>query len=87
MAVDLIRLTPPDAWHTDQIDEQDREAVDYKLTALGPARTRIDLLVTERWLIPQHLSREETLRRVTGAWDRYATQIEARFRAGKPARG
>jgi hypothetical protein len=48
VAVDLVRLAPPDAWHTDRIDEQDRESVDYKLTALGSATTRIDLFVTER---------------------------------------
>jgi len=87
VAVDLIRLSPPDAWHTDQIDEEDRESVDYQLTALGKTRTRIDLLVTERWVVPGHLSRPETLRRVQGAWDRYAAQVETRFRSGKPAKG
>jgi len=67
VAVDLVRLAPPDAWHTNQIDERDLEAVDYKLTALGTAKTRIDLLVTERWLTPEHLSRNDTLQRVSGA--------------------
>jgi hypothetical protein len=87
VAVDLIRLNPPDAWHTDQIDEDDRETVDYRLTSLGPERTRLDLLVTERWLIRDHPSRAETRRRVEGAWERYAPQIEDRFRRGRPARG
>jgi hypothetical protein len=87
VAVDSIRLCPPDAWHTDQIDERDLEAVDYQLTALGPARTRIDLLVTERWLTPVHLSRAETRRRVRAAWDRCASHIEARYQSGRPARG
>jgi hypothetical protein len=87
IAVDLIRLSPPRAWHTDQIDEEDRETVDYRLTSLGPTKTRIDLLVTERWLVPKHLSRAETLQRVSGAWERYAGLIEDRFRRGLPAKG
>jgi hypothetical protein len=87
VAVDLVRLSPPNRWHTDQIDEQDRESVDYQLTALGARRTRLDLLVTERWLIPEHLSSEETSRRVQGAWDRYAAEIESRFQSGRPAKG
>jgi hypothetical protein len=87
VAVDVVRLSPPDAWHTDQIDEEDREAVDYRLTALGPRRTRLDLLVTERWLVPKHLSRGETRQRLNGAWNRYVPQIEARYRRGRPAQG
>ena len=87
VAVDVIRLNPPNAWHTDQIDEDDRESVDYRLTALGRARTRIDLLVTERWLTPRYPTRPELIRRVQGAWERYAPQIEARYRSGRPAKG
>ena len=87
VAVDVIRLAPPDAWHTDQIDEQDRETVDYKLTALGAARTRLDLIVTERWVTPKHLGRAETLQRLSGAWDRYVAQIETRYRSGQSSKG
>ena len=87
VAVDVIRLEPPDSWHTDQIDEDDRETVDYQLTRLGPARTRIDLRVTERWISPTFLRREETRQRVRTAWDRYASQIEDRYRRGRPAKG
>jgi hypothetical protein len=87
VAVDVIRLAPPDAWHTDQIDEQDRETVDYKLVALGATKTRLDLLVTERWVTPNHLSRAGTVRRLSGAWDRYIAQIETRYRSGRRAKG
>ena len=87
VAVDVIRLNPPRAWHTDQIDEEDRETVDCRLTALGASRTRIYLLVTERWVVPTHLTRDETRRRVRAAWDRYGAQIEDRFTRGRPAKG
>ena len=87
VAVDLLRLSPPNAWHTDQIDEEDRETVDYTLTALGPRRTRLDLRVTERWVVPEHPDRTGTLERLTGAWNRYIPRIEARYRSGRPAKG
>ncbi len=87
IAVDLIRLEPPDRWHTDQIDEEDRESVDYQLTALGPERSRLDLLVTERWIVPKHLSRVELRQRVSASWDRYVGLMEVRYRRGLPAKG
>jgi len=87
VAVDVIRLSPPNAWHTDQIDEEDRESVDYRLTALGPAKTRLDLLVTERWLVPDHPDPAGTLERLKGAWSRYVPQIEARYRSGRRPKG
>lgn len=87
IAVDLVRLAPPNAWHTDQIDEEDREAVDYRLTALGARRTRLDLLITERWVIPHPPSGADVRRRASGAWDRYKAFIEESYRSGRPARG
>jgi hypothetical protein len=87
VAVDLVRLRPPRSWHTDQIDETDRESVDYRLTSLGRSRTRIELLVTERWLTPEYPTARQLRDRVRGAWDRYGAAIEERFRAGRPAKG
>ena len=87
VAVDLVRLTPPYRWHTDQIDEQELETVDYRVRRRGRERSRLEVRVTDRWMTPHHLARAETARRVRGAWERYAGQIEARYRNGLPARG
>jgi len=87
VAVDLVRLQPPNAWHTDQIDEEDRESVDYRLTSLGPSRTRIELLITERWVVPDHQSAAGVRERANAAWDRYKAFIEDRYRGGRPAKG
>lgn len=87
VAVDVVRLDPPNAWHTDQIDEQDRETVDYKLTALGREKTQLELLVTERWVVPDYPSRSDVMRRVRNAWDRYGALIEARYQSGRAAHG
>ncbi|MGA7846550.1 MAG: hypothetical protein WCB18_05635, partial [Thermoplasmata archaeon] len=59
IAVDLVRLNPPHSWHLDQIDETDRQSLDYRVSAMGRARTRLHLLVTERWLTPDHPTKEE----------------------------
>src|SRR5215472_16917489 len=36
VTIDLVRLDPPSDWHTEQIDVNDRMAVDYHLVRLGP---------------------------------------------------
>lgn len=87
VAVDLVRLEPPDRWHTDQIDEEELETVDYKVTSIGPERTRLAVHVTDRWTTRRFLSRAETTRRVSGAWDRYVERIESRYQSGLPAKG
>lgn len=87
IAIDLVRLAPPNAWHTNQIDEQDLMALTYRLTAVGAKRTRLDLLVTERWMTPDHPTRAEITDRVKATWDRLAAAVEARYRSRKPAKG
>jgi hypothetical protein len=87
IAVDLVRLNPPRSWHLDQIDETDRQAVDYQVTTVGRARTRLQLLVTERWVTPEFPTREALRAQVARTWARFAVALEADYRAGRPARG
>jgi len=87
IAVDVVRLDPPADWHTDQIDERDRMALDYHLVRLGPRKTRLELYVTERWVTPDFPTRRELRRRVSETWDRFSAALEERYRSGAPARG
>jgi len=87
IAVDVVRLHPPADWHTDQIDETDRMALDYHLVRLGPRKTRLELYVTERWVTRDFPTPRELRRRVSATWGRLATAIEERYRARAPARG
>jgi hypothetical protein len=87
LTVERIRLNPPRSWHQDQIDETDEQSVDYRVTAVGRARTRFQLLSTERWLTPDFPSREALRAQITTTWTRFAEAIEADYRAGRPARG
>jgi hypothetical protein len=87
IAVDLIRLNPPHSWHLDQIDETDRESLDYRVRAAGRGRTRLQLLVTERWVTPKFPTPEELRAQVARTWTRLAAAIELDYRAGRRARG
>lgn len=87
LAVDVVRLHPPHSWHLDQIDETDRQALDYRVSAVGRGRTRLQLRVTERWVTPKFPTRDALLAQVAKTWARFAAALEADYRAGRPARG
>ena len=87
VAVELVRLIPPDAWHKDQIGVTDLDAVDYKLARLGPGRTRLTIFLTERWMTRTHPSRSQWVRNANRYWDDLVAAVEADYRKGIPARG
>lgn len=87
VAVELVRLRPPDAWHLDQIDEADLNTVDYKLTRLGPKKTRLTLDLVERWMVPNFPSKADWTRNTGIYWGRLVASLEERYRRGLPARG
>jgi len=71
----------------DQIDENDQQAVDYRVSVVGRARTRLQLVVTERWVTPKFPSPEALRAQVATTWARFGAALEADYRAGRPARG
>jgi hypothetical protein len=86
-AVDVIRFNPPRSWHTDQIDETDRNSMDYRVSSVGRARTRLHLVDTVHWITPDFMTREALRALVVKGWAQYAAALEADYRAGRPARG
>jgi hypothetical protein len=87
VTIDLVQLSPPSGWHTDQIDVTDRMAMDYHLVKLGPKRSRLDLLCTERYVTPDFPTPGELRQQVSATWDRLVAAVEERYRSGAPARG
>jgi hypothetical protein len=87
VTVEKIRLNPPRSWHQDQIDETDHQSVDYRVRAVGRARTRLQLLSTERWVTPDFPTREALRAQIARTWARFAAALEADYRAGRPAQG
>jgi hypothetical protein len=87
IAVDLVRLNPPHSWHLDQIDETDQQSLDYRVSTVGRGRSRLHLLVTERWVTSEFPTPEALRAQVARTWARFIAAIEADYRAGRPARG
>jgi hypothetical protein len=87
IAVELVGLNPPRSWHLDQIDETDQQSLDYRVRAVGRGRTRLELLVTERWVTPDFPTREALRAQVRETWALFVAALEADYRAGRPARG
>lgn len=87
VTAELVRLHPPDSWHLDQIDEADLNSVDYKLTRLGPKKTRLTIDLVERWMVPNYPPKSKWVEGTGLVWDRFVAAIEERYRRGLPARG
>ena len=87
VAVEIVRLSPPNAWHKDTIDELDLDSIDYKLTALGPKKTRVSLVIVERWVVPKFPRKAEWVRSSSNYWDKLVLALEERYRSGQPAKG
>jgi hypothetical protein len=85
--VEVVRLSPPNAWHKDTIGEEDLDSMDYKLTALGPNKTRFSLVMVERWMVPKFPKKADWVQGSSKYWDGLVRAIEERFRSGKPAKG
>ena len=87
ISVEVVRLSPPNAWHKDTIGEEDLDSMDYKLAALGPRRTRFVLEIVERWTVPNYPKKADWLRSSNEYWDELVSAIEGRYRRGRPAKG
>ncbi len=87
MVVELVRLGPPNAWHKNQIGGPDIDDIDYKLTALSPKRTRISIVIVERWMVPTFPKKTDWVRGSSRYWDELVRAIEARYQSGRPAKG
>ena len=86
MSVEVVRLRPPNRWHKDTIGEEDLDSMDYRLTALGPRRTRFTLEIVERWMVPDFPKKADWLRSANEYWDELVRTIEDRYRSGKRAK-
>jgi len=86
VAVDVVRLSPPNRWHLDQVDEGDLETVDYSVSSLGRLRSRVVVDIVERWMIPDHPTLAEIRQQADSTWSRLVAALEQDYRNGVPAR-
>lgn len=75
-AVNIVTLRPPNAWHLDFAGQEGEEIGDYRLTSLGPGKTRLDMTFKERYKIREAPTREEDTKDINEIWDKYVAALE-----------
>ena len=82
-AVNLVTLRPPRAWHLDSYGQEGNTFGDYRLTKLGPERTRLNMVFKEEWKVSRIPSRTEYMRDGDRLWDRYTAALEKDYKHQK----
>ncbi len=78
--VRVVWLRPPDAWHLETCGDE-VEVGDYKLTAVGKARTRLDMTFTKTHGRKEEVLNKETFKRGTlDHWNRFGRFLERDYR-------
>lgn len=81
----VVDLRPPDRWHAESVGSHRTLTLDYRLTALGPERTRFDL-TWRRWpteLGAKRVSVAGQERETTVAWQNFAAAMRRDYRASR----
>ena len=78
-AVNIVTLQPPKAWHLDSPGQDCDEIADYRLSSLGPKKTRLDMTFKERYKIRGAPTKEEDTRSLSEAWDKYVAALEREY--------
>lgn len=81
--IEVIRLAPPDRWSLEKFSVTDDKTGRYRLTALGPRRTRIEMSFRETWKGPRPPSRSRYRALFGTVWARYAQTIEREYRRAR----
>jgi len=75
-AVNIVSLRPPSAWHLDYLGDEDDETGDYRLKRLGPKRTRLDMVFTEKYKIHNAPTKAQDLKHTNEVWDKCVAALE-----------
>jgi len=80
-----VSLLPPDRWHAESIGNWRDATLDYRLTPLGPRRTRFELTWTRRptTLGGKLASRRSIEQGTLAAWRRFARSIQTDYRKSR----
>ncbi len=78
-AVDVITLYPPKWWHLDFIGDEDDETGDYKLTGLGPRKTRLDMSFIEHYKMRKPPTKAQDVKHTHEVWEKYAAALEREY--------
>ena len=79
-AVNIVTLHPPAAWHLDSRGDEDDEVGEYRLSKLGPRKTKLEMTFVERWKVRDYQPRAEYLKHIHNIWDKYAAALQRDYR-------
>jgi hypothetical protein len=72
----VVWLAPPDSWHLETCGDGS-EVGDYKLTAVGPSKTRLDMKFLVTYSKKDEVETKESWNKDTkNHWDSYARHLE-----------
>jgi hypothetical protein len=84
----LVTLNAPRSWHLNYFGEDDDEIADYALARLGPQRTRLDMVFTEKWKIREIPEKPAYIKHISEIWDKYVAALERDYaKTTNPKRG
>ena len=81
-AVKMVTLRPPKAWHLDQVGEEEDVIGSYKLTRVGPRKTKLDMTFTEKYKISDAPTKEEDRNHTDQMWDKFVAALEKDYGSG-----
>jgi hypothetical protein len=75
-AVKMVTLRPPKSWCLDQVGEDEDVIGVYRLTRVGPEKTRLDMKFTEKYKISDAPTKEQNRNQTDQMWNKYVTALE-----------
>ena len=86
LAVRFVTLDPSSfSWHLDYFAEEDIEDGEYKLTKLAKEKTRLDIVLHNKWKKGRGPSQKEFEEHGKLVWEKYAKALEKDYDSGKLA--
>ena len=76
IGVKMVTLRPSKAWYLDQVGEDEDVIGTYKLTRLGPEKTRLEMAFTETYKVTDAPTKEEDRNDTDKMWDRYVAALQ-----------
>lgn len=76
IGVKMVTLRPPRGWYLDQVGEDEDAIGFYKLTRVGPEKTRLDMTFNEKYKISNAPTKEQDIKHTDQMWDKYVTALE-----------
>lgn len=87
LGVRFVSLRPSIySWHLDYYAEEDIETGEYKLVRLGKRKTRMDIVIKNKWKHGKGPSSNDFEKNANLVWEKYGAALEKDYNSGKKAK-